>query len=210
MYADSGGISVRDDHEIRERKAMRAGVTLERFGVTGGAAYVKLDAENTAPFGLPFDSAFGGSPVTPATGVEMWGRLGLFRNRFALDASYTYWSDLEGWTYLPQRQWRVAGEVHLSPLPSNNLEIFGRLESVYRGSMLAYGVGEPVEGDSIDSQLTALPTNGQLNGYLQIRVIDVRAFIQWEDMLGKGRQEVPGRVINGPRVFYGVKWQLFN
>jgi hypothetical protein len=49
-----------------------------------------------------------------------------------------------------------------------------------------------------------------LNGYLQIRIIDVRAFIQWEDMLGKGRVEIPDRITPGPRVYYGVKWQLFN
>ncbi len=213
IYADSGGLSVRDDHAITSRAAFRAGAMVERWGIQAGGAYVTLDPGATAPFGLPFDSAAAASLVVKATGMEAWGRIGLFRNRFALDAAYNVWGTANGWTYLPTRNWRIAGELHMVPLPSGNLEIFARLESVRRGPMLVYGdatAPEPLPGDSADLRFVSLPANHVLNGYLQIRIMDVRGFIQWEDMLGKGRLDLPDRLIPGPRVFYGVKWQLFN
>jgi len=55
-----------------------------------------------------------------------------------------------------------------------------------------------------------MPIRNLLNGYLQIRIIDVRAYIHWYDLLGDGREDLPGRLARGPRILYGVKWQLFN
>jgi hypothetical protein len=213
IYADSGGLSVRDAHRITSRNAMRAGALLNRFGVQAGAAYVRLDGPATAPFGLPFDSAFAASRVTPATGMEAWGRIGFFRDLLAIDASYNTWFEAPGWTYLPTRNWRIAGELHMSPLASGNLEIFARLEDVRRGPMLSYGDADaapPVPGDTADARFTLLPPNHMINGYLQIRIMDVRGFLQWEDILGQGRLDFPDRLMPGPRVYYGVKWQLFN
>lgn len=211
VYADSFGVSILETAVATEREAVRAGGAFDRafrrFDLTAGAAWVRLSGDVGAPFGLPFDSAFVGSPVGERDGVEAWGRLGLFRNRIALDGSYTFWQHAQDWIYLPTRNWRVAAETHFSPLESGNLEIFGRLESVRRGPMLAFSGIDPVGG----GQITApLPSSHQLNGYLQIRVIDVRAFIQYEDMLNKGRLDIPGRFIRGPRFFYGVKWELLN
>jgi hypothetical protein len=62
----------------------------------------------------------------------------------------------------------------------------------------------------VSTELVPLPSNQVLNGYLQIRIIDVRIFLQSEDMLGKGRLDIPNRTIPGPRLYYGVKWELFN
>ncbi|MBR9990582.1 MAG: hypothetical protein KFH98_12550, partial [Gemmatimonadetes bacterium] len=63
------------------------------------------------------------------------------------------------------------------------------------------------DGDGAYSRLPAFTT---ADAYLQIRVIDVRAFIRWEDILGNDIVELPGRVQRGPRIFYGVKWDLWN
>jgi hypothetical protein len=211
IYADSAGTSIVETVIPTDREGLRLGGqfnhSFRHFDLNAGGAWVRLSGDIGAPFGLPFDSAFVGSPIGERDGVEAWGRLGLFRNRIALDGSYTFWHNAQDWIYLPTRNWRVAAETHFSPLESGNLEIFGRLESVRRGPMLAFSGLVPDGGDQVTG---VLPASHQLNGYLQIRVIDVRAFIQYEDMLNKGRLDIPGRFIRGPRFFYGVKWELLN
>ena len=98
----------------------------------------------------------------------------------------------------------LASDVRV-PLPSGHLEILGRLEASQRGGMLAYNP-EAVENEpfaAIGSYMVA-------SGYLQIRIIDVRAWLRYEDLLGANPESLPGRVIGGPRIFYGVKWDLWN
>ena len=55
-----------------------------------------------------------------------------------------------------------------------------------------------------------IAADNTVDAYLQIRIIDVRLFGRFEDLLGKNAVEVPGRVILGPRIFYGVKWNFWN
>jgi hypothetical protein len=56
-----------------------------------------------------------------------------------------------------------------------------------------------------------LPADNTFDAYLQIRIIDVRIFGRFEDMIaGRDPIEVTGRPIIGPRIFYGVKWQFWN
>jgi hypothetical protein len=208
IYADSAGLDRTGTHDITNREAVRAGATFTRWGIDGGGAVMRIKALSSAPFFLPFDTGFSIAAVGEATGFEAWGRMGLFRDRLFLDASYTYYNKSAGWSYLPTRSWRIAGEGHLNPLPSGNFELFARIESVFRGPMLGYGT--KVSGDSTFLQFADMPQNSVLNGYIQIRIIDVRAYIQWEDFMGKGRLDIPDRLIPGPRMWYGVKWQLFN
>jgi hypothetical protein len=211
IYGDSSGISVRELNVLSRRNATRFGATLNRFGINAGGALLQIKGRETgtAPFGLPFDTGFVVSGVQPAKGFEAWGRVGIFRNRLFADASYTYYTESPGWTSLPTRSWRIAGEAHLNPLASGHLEILARIENVYRGPMLAYGKRD-FDPENIADELVSLPGNQIYNAYLQIRIIDVRIFLQSEDMLGKGRLDIPDRVIPGPRLYYGVKWQLFN
>lgn len=192
---------------LSSRDGWRAGISA-RLGdrASGSVAMISLDQDMARPFGLPFDSSGVLSPVEAASGFEAHGRLVLFRDVLALESSITDWTESAGWVYLPARSWRTALELHTLPLPSGNLEILGRLEASHRSGMLAYM--PHVEGES--SQLGALAPYTVANGYLQIRVIDVRAFIRWEDLLGTQPEVLPGRVLRGPRIFYGVKWTLWN
>jgi hypothetical protein len=98
---------------------------------------------------------------------------------------------------------RGALELHALPLASGNLELFGRLEVVRRGALLG---PPPASGEpGVD-----MPARTLVNGYLQIRIIDVRIFIRSEDMAGQIVQDLPGLDIQGPRLLYGVKWNFWN
>ena len=194
---------------LTERAGWRVGATLalgER--ATGSVALLNLEQDRSFPFGLPFDSLGLPTATQPARGFEAFGRLVLLPGWFALESWYTNWTKLTGWTYLPARTWRTALELHAVPLRSGNLEILGRLEGTYRGSMLAYDADPPAPDEP--QPIIVLPGHRLFHGYLQIRIIDVRIFARYEDMLGDEIDLLPGRVYRGPRLLYGVKWNLWN
>ena len=90
------------------------------------------------------------------------------------------------------------------PLPSGNLEIHARIENVYRGAML-------VPTLSTKGELTStLPATNSFDAYLQIRVIDLRAFLLYEDLTGQNVVTFTNRTVRGPRIFYGIKWVFYN
>jgi hypothetical protein len=194
-----------DEPVLTERTGWRLGARLALGQrATGSIALVNLEQDPGLPFGLPFDSAAVPNATEPARGIEAFGRLVLWPGWFALEGGATYWTRWDGWTYLPARAGRAALELHTLPLPSGNLEILGRLEAAYRSAMLAYGAAPT------DPQLVVLPRYWLVDGYLQIRIIDVRMFLRYEDLLGNQIEELPGRIHRGPRLMYGVKWNLWN
>lgn len=196
---------------LTERNGWRVGATAtlgER--ATGSIALLHLEQDRSLPFGLPFDSLGVPNATNPARGFEAFGRLVLLPGWFALESWYTNWTQATGWTYLPVRTWRTALELHTLPLPSGNLEILGRLEGAYRGGMLAYA-SEPITSETTSYQpVEALPGYTLFHGYLQIRIIDVRIFLRYEDLLSNEIELLPNRIHRGPRLMYGVKWNLWN
>jgi len=209
LWADSAGTSTLETHVLESRSGTRVGITAQRFGIEATGALIRIDADSAAPFGLPFDSAFGRTIAEPAQGLEVFGRIPLWPRGMSVTGNFNYWDKVGGLLYLPSRSWRVALELHTLPLPSGNLEILGRLEHQRREAMLERNP-EPANPDDPNSGYTTMPARDLLNAYLQIRVIDVRAFIHYYDILGAGRADFPGRTVPGPRILYGVKWQLFN
>lgn len=195
-----------DGHVLYRRSGWRAGAALDLGRAAGSAAFVSIEQDAAWPFGAVFDRMAPPQAVGPAQGLEAHGRLILWRDVLTLSSWITDWRKAEGWTYLPTRSWRTALELHAVPLPSGNLEIFGRAEAHMRGSVLAF---DPAALEGAGS-FTRLPAYTTADAYLQIRVIDVRAFIRWEDILGNNIEELPGRIQRGPRIFYGVKWDLWN
>jgi hypothetical protein len=107
---------------------------------------------------------------------------------------------------MPTRTYRAGLELHSIPLKSGNLELYGRVERVYRGQMFAFDRAAATPADA----LVTLPAIGVFNAYFQLRIIDVRAFVRYEDPQGQVIAEVPNRFLRGPRIFYGVKWQFYN
>ena len=191
---------------LTERDGWRAGLSLDLGRASGTAALVRVEQGFAMPFGLPFDRAAVPVPVAAAQGLEAHGRVVLWPGYLTLSSWITDWREAEGWTWLPSRSWRTALELHTLPLPSGNLEIFGRAEAHMRGSLQAFDAAA-AEGTG---GFVILPAYTTADYYLQIRVIDVRIFIRGEDVLGNDIQEVPGRIYRGTRIFYGVKWELRN
>jgi hypothetical protein len=196
---------------ISERSGWRAGLSAAVAGgrVSGGVALFGLRQDMAYPFGLPFDTGAVPTAAENGRGVEAYGRLVLVPGWLALESSISEWLDGGGWIYLPARSWRTALESHAIPLASGNLEILGRLEAAHRGSVFVYA---PARRGGDAPAFEVVPVALRVNGYLHIRIIDVRLFIRWEDLLGNTREivDLPGRPIRGPRMFYGVKWHLWN
>jgi hypothetical protein len=188
------------------RTGWRAGLSLDLGRASGSVALVNIDQDWAWPFGTPFDAAAFPQPIEAAQGLEAHGRVVIWPDYLTLSSWITDWREAEGWTYLPTRSWRTALELHALPLASGNLEIFGRAEAHMRGSMLGF---DAAALDGVGAY-TRLPAYTTADGYLQIRVIDVRMFIRWDDVLGNEIEELPGRIHRGTRIFYGVKWHLWN
>lgn len=191
----------------------RFGAQLEWRGIIAGGALLKAKTDSVRPFGLPFDRQARSYAGGDADGLEVSGRvpLPLIRGLYG-HGSLTYWYGGNVWIWLPIRSYRAGAELHAIPLKSGNLEILGRIEAVYRGLMLVPNpvTGEdPATGEDLPD-VVQLPAINTVDAYLQIRIMDVRAFIRYEDLTGQDAAYVPDRPIQGPRVFYGIKWQFFN
>lgn len=208
MSGERGAAVWPDSMVVEDRSGWRAGLALSLgTRASGSVSYVSVDRTRALPFGLPWDSASPPTTASEATAVEAQGRLILVRRwGLAIESAITDWQDLRGWVYTPVRSWRTALEVHTLPLPSGNLEILARAEAAQRSVTLAYAAS-PEEGESL---FVELPSYTTFNAYLQIRVIDVRAFIGLEDARGQDIAQLPDRFRRGPRIFYGVKWNLWN
>lgn len=204
---DSAGVITLLPEIATSNKGYRAGASVDFRGISIGGALLKVETDSVTTFGLPFDRTpvlYQGSDVQ---GGEIQGRipLPLIKGLYA-QGSLTHWQSGVRGLYLPDRLYRAGIELHTSPLRSGNLEILLRLEQIHRGVML---VPNPLTGED-EPALIEMPATDLIDGYLQIRIIDVRAYLRYEDMSGQDAPDVLGRPLRGPRIFYGVKWQFFN
>lgn len=192
---------------ITSYEGYRVGASIDFRGVSIGGALLKTKTDGVSTFGLPFDRTSLLYPGSDVRGGELTGRLPLplIKGLYA-QGSVTQWRSGTRGLYLPGRIYRAGIELHSTPLKSGNLEILARVETIHRGLMLVPNVGAVGE----DSPVIEMPAIDLVDGYLQIRIIDVRAFVRYEDMTGQDAPEVANRPLRGPRIFYGVKWQFWN
>ena len=191
------------------REGWRAGLTMTIGRATGSIAAIGVEQGRALPLGLPFDTAATDFvPTEPARGIEAFGRFQIIPRWLAIESWIVDWQEAPGWAYLPTRFWRTSLELHALPLASGNLEILARGVATQRSAML--GFASSSEEDEELSQYRTVPAWTTFSGYLQIRIIDVRAFIRWDDAFGADIESLPGRFHQGPRIFYGVKWNLWN
>jgi hypothetical protein len=183
------------------RSGARIGLQLQHRTLRIGVAAVRTSADSTAGFGLAFDPAAPRFAGGDATGVEVTVR------------APTGWAPLrvEGWyvgmdvpplaLYLPADQWRAAVIFHDLPLPTGNLELYGRAEHRFRGPMTVPAEGDPVTVPALRSTFLEVT----------IRVLTVRAFVRWDNILNRPFQrDVPGFDLPGQNILYGVKWEFWN
>lgn len=197
---------------LTERTAWRGGINAALgTRASGTVAGIGFRQHISPTFGLPFDTAAPGLGAGSVRGVEAAGRLVLLPRFFTLTGSVTALTGTETWLYLPERTWRTALELHTFPLRSENLEIFGRLEAVQRGRMNAWSRVPAGPETPASMALVTLPGHTRVHAYLHIRIIDVRAFIRYDDLTAReGIEELPGILHTRPRIFYGVRWNLWN
>lgn len=204
---DAGALTredtLRTTPAFSERTAWRAGVEMDRFGIQAGGALLKVETDSVAAFGFPSDSVAHVLPGGSLNGWEAWARVPLRGDWLSGSVSYSSWQSGLRWVYLPASALRASLDLHSVPLESGNLEFIGRLEVLQRGAtaMPPLLAGEPP---------FTLASRNRINGYLQIRIIEIRLFIRFDDMQGDFISDVPGIDIRGPRVVYGVKWDFWN
>ncbi len=205
---------MRDDDGLAllaERDALRAGAELGWRGARLGAAWNRIEADAIADFGLPFDRTAALYPGGTMQGLEVHGRIPLRWDPLWVEGWYTRWTGANPWIYLPGQSWRTALVYHDTPMPSGNLEVSARLELSHRDWMLIPTMVAGADGAPGSASTAVVPGLTSVDFYLQIRIIDVRAFVRWNNIAHQLNQhDLPGRYFPGQRTFYGIKWSFWN
>jgi hypothetical protein len=190
--------------------SIRVGAEIHWPRLRAGGALIDMSVDSIAAFGLPFDSAFRAFPGNTgrSRAWEAWGRVDLARfwgGSLYAEGGWTTWFSGLSWAYRPADRGTVGAGLHIVPLQSNNLEVRGRIWLDRRGVTL-----EPRLDEGGAPFLQDLGIRSVVHADLMIRIIDVRIFARYEDWGGVGINDLFGRTIRGPRIFYGVKWHFFN
>lgn len=183
----------------------RAGAEWSAWGATLGAAYLSSAATETVPYGLAFDFEVPPVGVGAASGVEAYGSVPIpfWFPGLRLEGSYVNWMETGGRPYLPLEQARVGLEFH-GVFVDGQFEPTLRVEGLYRGSSIAPSLDRSAFGAASEAYSLA-------NAYLQIRILDVRAFFLFENFLNAaGAADLPGLPLAGPRTLYGLRWHFRN
>lgn len=191
-----------DPEALRSRLGgVRAGAEWSPGTSVLGAAVVATDVASTAPFGLPFEADSLAPESARTTGVEAYASLGVPRLPVRLVGSYLRWQDIEDRFLLPVDQGR-ASLVYHDVFYGGQLEPDARLDLTYRGAAVAPGA----DGAPLATERYAL-----LNFALQIRILDVRAFVTFENLFNNRlAADVPGLPLPGTRALYGARWEFRN
>ncbi|HET8654698.1 MAG TPA: TonB-dependent receptor plug domain-containing protein [Longimicrobiaceae bacterium] len=183
--------------------ALRVGAEWSHGLAVLGAAAITRPATTLVPFGLAFDRGLPPRSVGAATGYEAYawlpfsGRAGTV----TLQGSYSGWSDTGGRPFLPEYDGRLAAILH-GLYFDGQLEPTLRLEGRVRGSTLAL---------LADSTTQELAPFGRFDLELEIRILDVQAFLVMDNVLNQRlAAEVPNYFLPGSTLFYGIRWTFHN
>jgi hypothetical protein len=188
-----------------ERSGLRVGARAEWRGVDLSAAYLLTEGDSLAPMGLPFDRNGFTTPAGRRSGVEVAGRLPLDRVLEGLHVrGHAQFWDPGAWRYFPDRSWLGALSWRHQGYGSN-LEIWTDVGTRGRDSMLT-----PIPAEGTEGFFEA-PMSQSWFARLQIRVITVRVFVQWENFTVRDDNlEFPGRPQPRTRALYGIRWTMWN
>lgn len=168
-----------------------------------GAALVRTDVDRLAPFALAWDIGLDPVDAGPVTAVEAYASTPLFRDWLRVDGWYARTTDTGGRPYLPEDFGRVALEYH-DVFFTGNLEPTLRLEAIVRGPAATLASDGVSFGGTTERYAL-------FNVYLQVRILDVRAFIIAENLLNRRTPfDVSGFTLPGYRAMYGVRWFFRN
>ena len=140
-------------------------------------------------------------------GFEVSFRVPLYYDPIGLEGWYTRLNAADDGTlalFQPVEQARVAVAYRDLPLRSDQFEVELRIEGEYRGEMLAPDLEEA-------GGLATVPASQRINLDLSIRVLDIHAYVNWQNLLhDQELQDLPSRILPGQTAFFGVKWELWN
>lgn len=191
------------------RDGLRAGAELRYRDVSLAAAAIRTTADTVPAFGLPTEGTLPRPAGGEATGLELIVHLPTGWDPLTVQGWYVGMNRPAGWLYLPEHHWRAGLVYHHFPLPSGNLELFARAEHRFRGRMTVPATAEPEPGPL--PGLTEVGSMRTTNLELSIRVLTVRAFFRWDNMLNRRpQQDLPAFTHPGQHVLYGVKWEFLN
>jgi hypothetical protein len=184
---------------------LRAGAEWRRGSALAGAALLRLDPGQVAPFGLPFDAGRLPEEGEASTGVEIYVSTPVFTQGLRLEGGYFRWAETVPRPYLPQQEGRAALEYHRL-FYTGNLEPTFRLEAVHRGRARLARAPESIGSDPAGALSTPYTL---FNFFFQLRIIDVRAFAYVENLFNlRGAADIPGFPFPGGRLVYGVRWHF--
>jgi hypothetical protein len=192
---------------LTDRTGFRAGFEFRRGGLGLGAAVLRVEADSLHP--MEFYPDRGGSSTVGGerSGVELSVRLPMtpIMRGLALEGSGQLWDEEVEWRYLPSKIYQGRLRYHRIFLESENLEVWWDLGVRGRNAMLV-----PAAAGGA-SATTEVPFRQSWFARVQVRVISVRLFLDWENVtVREANQDFPGRILPSMRVSYGIRWTLWN
>ncbi|HEX2094809.1 MAG TPA: TonB-dependent receptor plug domain-containing protein [Longimicrobiaceae bacterium] len=183
---------------------LRVGAEWSRGGALVGASLLRHDLDRFVPFGLGFGGDTAVTETTEATGFEAYLSVPFLRRIFLLEGWYTRWTDIGGRPFLPEDQGRAALEFH-------NLYYTGNLEPTFRVEVVRRGPALIPTAATLPGFPSPSRAYTMVNAFVQVRVIDVRAFVLVENAFNlRTAEEIPGRFLPPARAVYGVRWFFRN
>ncbi|HUG02619.1 MAG TPA: TonB-dependent receptor plug domain-containing protein [Longimicrobiales bacterium] len=198
---------------VTSPRRTRVGGRLTLGPLRVGAGRVTARADTVVTLGLGFDPRGAPLPGTDVRGWEVAGMLSAGSWPFRVEGWLEDWSEGDSGPYLPVRAWRAGLVYDHLPLESDNLHIYAGLFHSRRGAAL-YPVphvslpGEDEPPPAAD--LVEVPGVQTLDFLLNVRVVSVRLFFRWENMLLEDGEVFPGRPLLRQRVITGLRWDFYN
>lgn len=194
------------------RSGLQVGAGVLWKGIDLEGSWLRIEQDSLRPMGLPFEAPWRSVPGAVRSGVE--GRLGLplLLDGLRLEGWGQVWQPAEsgeaaGWPWSPDLLWDARVVFHDTFLPTGNFELRVEIGARGRGAMRAF----PPPSALPAAPLPELPAQRSWTGRLQFRVVQLRAFVQWENFtLAPEILEVPGRFLPQTRTTYGIRWNLWN
>lgn len=192
---------------IGSAAGVRVGAELTRWGGSTGAALVTVGAGQVAPFGFSFDRDLEPVMAGAVSGVEAYADLPVpwTGGALRLDVHASRWTDTGSRPYLPAQEARLGLEYHTVRI-EGQFEPTIRIEAVHRGETLV----PSTDGTGFDF---VTPPYTLMNFFLQLRILDVRAFLIWENPThNRLALDLPAGLgfQPGQRVIYGARWMFRN
>lgn len=218
----SGAIPFDPGLRIDDRTTRRLGAGLAWRGLELEAASVRVEADSVFSLGLETDRSAGAAPGGIRSGFEARARVPLLiLDGLEARGHLVQWDTVDGsWPYLPERSYDARLHYRQTFLPTGNFEML-----VVAGVRERTGMSTAVRADTVDVTpptdpdapapgslaLQPVPFFQSWYARLQLRIVSLRIFVEWENMtLRPANQDFPDRILPRTRASYGVRWTLRN